>query len=84
LRAVQVKVLFYGGLKHESGALERVLELPQASTVGGLLERLKRENPRLASQLDVTAAAVGDQIVDEDYAIQDGDEIALLPPVSGG
>lgn len=81
---MQVKVLFYGGLKREAGAPERLLELPSAVTVGGLLERLKAEFPILAPQLDVTAAAVGDRIVDEDYAIQDGDEIALLPPVSGG
>ncbi len=81
---MQVKVLFYGGLKREAGALECLLELPSAVTVGGLLAQLKAKHPKLAPQLDVTAVAVGDQIVEESYEIQDGDEIALLPPVSGG
>jgi molybdopterin converting factor small subunit len=81
---MQVKVLFYGGLKREAGALERLLELPAAITIGGLLEQLKAEYPTLSPQLDVTAVAVGDRIVDEGHTLSDGDEVALLPPVSGG
>ena len=81
---MKLKVLFFGGLKREAGAAERTLELPEGATVEDLLNKLKTENPRLSAQLEVTAVAVGDRIVDARHELRDGDEVALLPPVSGG
>jgi molybdopterin converting factor subunit 1 len=81
---MKLKVLFFGGLKREAGASERWIELPEGAAMGDLLAKLKAEQPQLASQLEVTAVAVGDRVVNEGYELQDGEEVALLPPVSGG
>jgi len=80
---VKVKVLFFGGLKREAGA-ERWVELPEGSTVEALLDKLMEEHPALKGQLEVTAVAVGDRLVEKSDKLREGDEVALLPPVSGG
>jgi molybdopterin synthase catalytic subunit len=81
---MKLKVLFFGGLKREAGAHERWIELNNGTTVGELLQYLREDDPRLSPQLEVTAVAVGDRIVDENHELKEGDEVALLPPVSGG
>jgi molybdopterin converting factor subunit 1 len=82
---MRVKVVFYGGLKSDVGAKERELQLTQGSlTVRELRERLAERYPALRSKLPSVVFAVSDEIVDEDHPVHDGDEVGLLPPVSGG
>ena len=81
--SMRVKVLAFAGLKSELGSECRV-ELPEGSTVGALLEKLMQEHPALRGQLGVTAVAVGDRLVEKSYELREGEEVALLPPVSGG
>jgi len=80
---MKVEVLAFAGLKRELGA-ERRVELPEGSTVEELLDKLAKEHPALRGQLEVTAVAVGDRLVEKSYELREGDEVALLPPVSGG
>jgi len=80
---MRVKVLAFAGLKQELGA-ERRVELPENATVKTLLDKLAEEHPQLKAQLEVTAVAVGDHLVERDHKLHDGEEVALLPPVSGG
>ena len=80
---MKVKVLAFAGLKRELGA-ERQVELPDDATVEALLRQLAEEHPSLRGQLEVTAIAVGDRIVNREHKLREGEEVALLPPVSGG
>jgi molybdopterin synthase catalytic subunit len=80
---MRVKVLAFAGLKWELGP-ERWVELPEGATVQTLLGKLAEEHPALRGQLEVTAVAVGDRLVDEHHQLKEGEEVALLPPVSGG
>jgi len=82
---VRVHVTFYGGLKQDVGAKRQTVELPgDAQTVGALVEVLAARYPALAARLATVACAVGDTLVGPDHPLRDGDEAALLPPVSGG
>lgn len=49
-----------------------------------LLERLREQYPRLAPLVGSVAVAVNREYVEPDYVLADGDEVALIPPVSGG
>ncbi len=80
---MRVKVLAFAGLKSELGA-ELPIELPEEATVQTLLDKLAEEHPALRGQLEATAVAVGDRLVEKDYKLREGEEVALLPPVSGG
>ncbi len=78
-----VRLLLFAGLAERAGLRERRLdELPAALTVAALLERLERDYPFLR-EVPFTVAR-NQSLARRDEALHDGDEVALLPPVSGG
>jgi molybdopterin synthase catalytic subunit len=81
---VRVTVKLFGSAREESGAKELSLELAEGARVAELRARLARELPavgRLGLRLRVARNL---ELVGEDAALAEGDELALLPPVSGG
>ena len=60
------------------------LLLPINADVKLLRERIAVANPGLAALLSRSQIAVNDEFVDDDVPIRAGDEIAIIPPVSGG
>lgn len=82
---MQLQIVFYGVLKQVVGAKSQTLNLPQDSvTVGELKTLLAERYAALNARLETVACAVGDELVGPDYRLYDGDEVAFLPPVSGG
>jgi molybdopterin converting factor small subunit len=80
-----VRVVFYGGLKQEVGTKEQTLTISRESLTVRQLGILVRERyPALNTRLATVAYVVNDEVVDPGYVLRDGDEAALLPPVSGG
>jgi len=83
-RTEEVRVRLYGRLKDGAdGAVRSVTLDGESPTVGDLAARL-REEGHLAGELDSLAFAVGDEVVGPGRRLHDGDEVGLLPPVSGG
>jgi molybdopterin converting factor small subunit len=82
---MKVRVVFYGGLKYDTGVKEQVVELAQESvTMVDLVNGLAGQYPALRSRLETVAYVVHDEIVESNQPVYDGDEVGLLPPVSGG
>lgn len=81
---MRVRVLFFGMLKDLAGKSEDSVDLPDGFTVGDLLTRYESQSTRLKESLPSAAAAVNQQYASPDTLLYDGDEVALLPPVSGG
>jgi molybdopterin synthase sulfur carrier subunit len=82
---MQVNVVFFGKLKQDVGEKQTTLESPQNSlTIDELIDILKARYPVLEAQLATVAYAVNDVLVESDHVLHDGDQAALLPPVSGG
>ncbi|MBI1729194.1 MoaD/ThiS family protein [Candidatus Acetothermia bacterium] len=82
---MQVRVVFYGGLQRVVGSRDISLNLPaQILNLQKLSEYLIERTPELMPHLQSVVFAVDNQIVPSNSQIQDGNEIALLPPVSGG
>jgi molybdopterin converting factor subunit 1 len=67
-----------------AGADSVAVELPPGSTVAALHAALAVAYPAMASLLDRSAIAVNHDSADAGQVIDDGDEIAVIPPVSGG
>jgi len=81
---MRVTVLYFGILKDLFAADRSTAELPEGETVGGLL-RLSEKNASKPSKVWRTlAVAVNREYVGVDQVLREGDEVALLPPVSGG
>ncbi|WP_400191574.1 molybdopterin converting factor subunit 1 [Hymenobacter sp. B81] len=61
----------------------QLLAVPAGQTVAGLLTQLRAQYPALA-QLSSLAVAVNNEYAEPDALLHERDEIALIPPVSGG
>jgi MoaE-MoaD fusion protein len=80
---MRVHVLPFGILKEWLGPDAATVELPQGATVADLLERLGGSADR-ADRLRGIAVGVNADFATASHVLRDGDEVALLPPVSGG
>ena len=79
-----IKVLFFGPLRDVVGAREEACELDASATVGGVFEAFASRFPRLRELQRSIVFARNQRFSDPTAALEDGDEIAFLPPVSGG
>lgn len=78
---IQVHVLSFGVLKDHFGTASTV-QLPQGATVAALLDHLRAQSPSPA--LQGIAVSVNAEYATAAQMLSDGDEVGLLPPVSGG
>jgi MoaE-MoaD fusion protein len=81
---MQVRVLFFGVLKDLVGNGNEFIVLAPNATVGDLLSQLENRTPRLKAVLSSVAMSVNEEYAGPEVILKQGDEIALLPPVSGG
>ena len=81
---MQIRVLFFGLLKDVAGMANDSVSLPEGSTLADLLVYYEARIPRLKELLPSLALSVNQQYASVDVALSANDEIALLPPVSGG
>jgi MoaE-MoaD fusion protein len=79
-----VRVLFFGMLKDLAGKPGEALELRDGASVADLLESYRERVPRLKEALGSLAVAVNREYAGAETKLKDGDEVGLLPPVSGG
>jgi molybdopterin converting factor subunit 1 len=81
---VRVRLRFFASLRERLGAGERDCTLDEGATVADLWQTLCAENASLAEVGPSLSFAVNREYVDRDAPLRDGDEVALIPPVSGG
>jgi MoaE-MoaD fusion protein len=81
---MRVQVLFFGMLKDLAGTSSEVIELSDHASIRDLVEHYKTKIPQLKDSFPSTAVALNQHYASLDSQLKAGDEIALLPPVSGG
>ncbi len=81
---VTVTVKLFAAYQEALGVPELTLELPPGSDVAAVRDRLIREHPELAQWRDITRFGINYQFVEPQTLLQEGDEVVLIPPVSGG
>lgn len=81
---MQVRVLFFGQLRDIVGRAEESIELADGASIGDLLDRYTRTHPRLADFRSSLAVSRNLEYAELATRLHHGDEVALLPPVSGG
>lgn len=80
---MRLRVLFFGVLRDRFGTEERLEQFP-GQTVFDLLQYYRAVAPEFAAMWTSIAVAVNQQYANGMAALADDDEVALLPPVSGG
>ncbi len=81
---MKVRAEFYSGLKEIIGARALDISLPKNATVNDLFEQLKQSYPQLRDFEKSMLFGVGVEFVDCNHVLNDGDVIAIMPPVQGG
>ncbi|MDJ0675803.1 MAG: MoaD/ThiS family protein [Calothrix sp. MO_167.B42] len=82
--AITITVKLFAAYQEAYGVEELVMEFPPNTPVVAVRDRLLAEHPELSQWRDITRFGVNMQFVESDTIIQDGDEVVLIPPVSGG
>ncbi len=80
---MNITIQFWGITARLAGTDQRALALAETATVADAI-RLLAQDAALAGELPRCAYAVGADIVSPDHALKAGDELSVLPPVSGG
>ena len=81
---MQVRILFFGVLKDLTGRTSELLNLPEHATLGDVVMHYEDINPRLNELAPSLAVSINQEFAAPDSPLKEGDEIAFLPPVSGG
>ncbi len=81
---IQVRIFSFGPLKTVFGEQGSLRELSAGATVSELVGKLRRESLMAEQALCSAAVAVNHEYVKGTHVLADGDEVAVLPPVSGG
>ncbi len=81
---MRISILFFGHYRDivPSGILQEVL--PEETTVVELVVRLSDRDNRLTDLLSRTRVAINSEFAPADTLLHDADEVAFLPPMSGG
>ncbi len=79
-----ITVKLFALLRDRAGAAELALTLGDRATVATAAAALAERFPAMAAMLPRVAFAVNREYVDRSAVLADGDELALIPPVSGG
>ncbi|MFQ5697959.1 MAG: molybdenum cofactor biosynthesis protein MoaE [Myxococcota bacterium] len=81
---MRVRVLLFAGLRETVGRKELVLEPDPGCSVAEVLDLAERQEPALRGMRERVIVALNQERQPLTARVHDGDEVALLPPVSGG
>ena len=81
---MRVTVRLFARLRDIAGAAELTRDVASGATIGDLWKQLAVEYPELARYERSISSAVNADYARMDTKVGDGDEVAFLPPVSGG
>ena len=81
---MKVQILFFANGAEIVGRRSLERSLPAGTTLAALIEDLNNEFPALKNVVEVASFAVNADYSGLDRLLRDGDEVAVIPPVSGG
>jgi molybdopterin synthase catalytic subunit len=81
---MKIGVLFFGVLKDVVGRSGETVDLPEGARARDVLFYYARQAPRLEAMVPSLAISVNREYSTADRPLREGDEVGLLPPVSGG
>ena len=81
---MRLQILFFGVLKDICGTDRATLDLPAESSVHDVMAHYAAEFPKIKNMLGSLAVSVNQKFAPMDAILNSGDEVGILPPVSGG
>ncbi len=81
---MKVQVRCFAAAREIVGSGELIVDLPEGSTLTQLIDQIRHQFPRLEGLVGSLLFSVNQEYAPSDRRLAAGDEIALIPPVSGG
>ncbi|MUL38198.1 molybdopterin synthase sulfur carrier subunit [Gloeocapsopsis sp. AAB1 = 1H9] len=81
---ITITIKLFAAYQEAYGTSELTLTFPQGTSVVEVRDRLIQEHPELSQWRDITRFGINFQFVEPETPLNDGDEVVLIPPVSGG
>lgn len=81
---MRVTVRLFARLRELAGSGELTCEVPREATVDSVWQSLVRDYPAMAAYQPSLSCAVNAEYARFKTTVNEGDEVAFLPPVSGG
>ena len=79
-----MRVRLFARLREQAGLETEALEVAPGSTLADVYESLRRKHSALEPDRDSVRGAINQEFSDWDATVSQGDEVAFIPPVSGG
>jgi molybdopterin converting factor subunit 1 len=81
---MQIQILFFASYRDLVGTGEMALRVPGGITVSGLVEEIRAMGGGFSELPAIPVVAVNQEYAPEERILEDGDVVALIPPVAGG
>jgi molybdopterin synthase sulfur carrier subunit len=81
---MKVKVLYFALYRELAGLSEEIIELDDGSTTESMRILIKNNHPDLMDQWPMAIISVNKEYSKNEVTLNDGDEVAIFPPISGG
>ena len=81
---MNVSVRLFAGLHDLIGQRQVQMKLPEGATISDLRQLLSSQYPVIVPFLNTLVCAVNEEYMPSEHRLREGDEVALIPPVSGG
>ncbi len=81
---IRIKIIYFAQTREAAGTKGEEFSLAEQSSVRTALSKALEAHPKLRPLEKAIKVAVNEEITQEDAPLQEGDRVALLPPVVGG
>jgi len=81
---VKIKVLFFASCRDLVGTSEQEITVEDGITIADLISEIASKHVRFVDMVPSLMVSVNQEYAERDVVLADGDEVAFIPPVSGG
>ena len=84
LSTIHITLLYFAGAKEATGVRMESIELLKNTSIKELLSQLSITYPKIRDMLNTIQVSVNYKVADKGTILNEGDEVAIMPPISGG